>query len=305
MFDHALTVDVEDYFHVSALAEAFPPDSWDKQTLRAVNSTELLLDLFGERGIQATFFVLGWLAEREKGLVKKIHAQGHEVASHGYSHQLVYSQQPDVFREETLRSKSLLEDLTGAPVTGYRAASYSITQKSLWALDVLCELGFQYDSSIFPVYHDRYGIPNTPRAPYRLRTLQGHELVEFPISTVGLGSYSLPIAGGGYFRIFPYWFSRWGLQRSSHQTQSPFVFYLHPWEVDPGQPRVKTNWLSQFRHYTNLSRCENRLIKLMKDFSFTRMDKVLERCQLGAFDLSSIAAEDPVVQGLGESKHDA
>jgi polysaccharide deacetylase family protein (PEP-CTERM system associated) len=287
MIKHALTVDVEDYFHVAALADVFPPDTWGKQELRAVDSTLRLLDLFEERSVQATFFILGWVAERAPELVKRIHAAGHEVASHGYSHQLVYRQPPDEFRSETEASKKLLEDQIGAPIQGYRAASYSITRQNLWALDILCEAGFTYDSSIFPVYHDRYGIPNTPRKPYRLQTQSGQEILEFPITTTEIGGYKLPIAGGGYFRIFPYVFSRWGLRRAAQQTGSPFVFYLHPWEIDPDQPRVQTSLLSRFRHYTNLSRCERRLRQLTRDFSFTTMAQALETCTIEPYKLTT------------------
>lgn len=291
MTKHALTVDVEDYFHVAALADAFPPHTWDQQKLRAVDSTLRLLDLFEARNVKATFFILGWVAERAPELVKRIFAAGHEVASHGYSHQLVYNQTPEVFREETLRSKQLLEDQTGAEIKGYRAASYSITKRNLWALDILCEAGFTYDSSIFPVYHDRYGIPNTPRKPYRLETEAGQSIIEFPITTADVGGYKLPIAGGGYFRIFPYALSRWGLRRATRQTGSPFVFYLHPWEIDPDQPRVETSLLSRFRHYTNLSRCENRLRQLTHDFSFTTMADALQTCELANFKMTSSALE--------------
>ena len=277
---NALTIDVEDYFHVAALADNFPVESWAHQDIRATKSTERLLDNLQRRNIKATFFVLGWLAERQPSLVRRIHSDGHEVASHGYSHQLVYNQTPEVFRQETESSKKLLEDIIGSEVSGYRAASYSITRKNLWALDILCEAGFSYDSSIFPVYHDRYGIPDTPTTPYQLITPNGNSITEFPISTVDIRGYKLPIAGGGYFRIFPYALTRWGLKRANNQGNAPFVFYLHPWEIDPEQPRIKTTLLSRFRHYTNLSRCEARLNQLMDDFEFTTMANTLQNKQL-------------------------
>ena len=276
---HALTIDVEDYFHVAALAKQCPPETWDQQPFRVISNTYRLLDLLAERHIKATFFVLGWVAERAPEMVKRIHDEGHEVASHGYSHQLVYTQAPSVFRQETLRSKAFLEDQIGTAINGYRAASYSITRQNLWALDILAESGFTYDSSIFPVYHDRYGIPNSPRHPYRLETPSGRLINEFPITATRIGPYLLPIAGGGYFRIFPYLLTRWGLKRAAAQTGTPFVFYLHPWEIDPDQPRIKASALSRFRHYTNLSRCEKRLRTLTNDFAFTTIADALNQCQ--------------------------
>ncbi|WP_203141142.1 XrtA system polysaccharide deacetylase [Marinobacter mangrovi] len=271
---NALTVDVEDYFQVAALAEAVSRDDWDSMEYRVEANTDRLLARFEQHGIRATFFTLGWVAERSPALVRRIQAAGHEIASHGYSHQLIYNQTPEVFREETRRSKQILEDITGKRVTGYRAASYSITNESRWALDILAEEGFTWDSSIFPVHHDRYGMPGTPRWPHRLKTDGGHELAEFPLSTLQLPGYTLPIAGGGYFRLFPYWFSQWGLGQINRQSQ-PFVFYLHPWEVDPGQPRLKVKWLSRFRHYNNLDVCEARLEKLLRRFRFAPMSEVL------------------------------
>lgn len=271
---NALTIDVEDYFQVAALAEAVKYDDWPTMEYRVEANTNRLLALFDKANVKATFFTLGWVAERSPQLVRRIAEAGHEVASHGYSHQLIYNQTPEVFQEETHRSKAILEDILGAPVTGYRAASYSITNESRWALDILAEEGFTWDSSIFPVHHDRYGMPGTPRWPHRLVTDKGYELAEFPLSTLKLPGYTLPIAGGGYFRLFPYWFSRAGLGSINRQGK-PFVFYLHPWEVDPGQPRLDVKWFSRFRHYNNLDICEQRLAKLLHHFEFTTMSTVL------------------------------
>jgi len=264
---NALTVDVEDYFHVSAFAESINRDDWGNYPLRVEKNTGLLLNLFDEYQVKATFFVLGWVAERARGLVKEIAARGHEVACHGYSHQLVFDQSPDVFREETHRSKNLLEDIVQAPIRGYRAASYSITERSLWALDILAEAGFEYDSSIFPVRHDRYGIPDSPEFPHRLKTPKGRSLVEFPLSTARVFRYRLPVAGGGYFRLYPYALTKAGLAQVNRR-KSPFIFYLHPWEVDPDQPKISASWFSRFRHYNNLDKCESRLRSLMTDFQF-------------------------------------
>lgn len=276
MIRNALTVDVEDYFHVSAFAGSIRPDEWDSYPLRVVHNTQRLLELFGNCDVRATFFVLGWVAERVPELIREIAAQGHEVACHGYSHQLVYNQTPDEFRSETLRSKALLEDIIQAQVYGYRAASYSITQRSLWALDVLAEAGFSYDSSIFPVRHDRYGIPGSPEFPYVLKSPGGYPLVEFPLSTARVLGYRLPIAGGGYFRLYPYAMTRAGLRSVNRGADKPFIFYLHPWEIDAGQPRVAARWLSRFRHYNNLDKCEARLQRLMADFSFDTAHNVLK-----------------------------
>jgi len=273
---NALTVDVEDYFQVAAFARQIDPAIWDRIPLRVERNTQRLLDLFAEQGIRATFFVLGWVAERCPGLVRAIVEHGHEVACHGYSHQLIYGQTPALFRKETARAKACLEDQAQRPVLGYRAASYSITQRSLWALDVLAEFGFTYDSSIFPIRHDRYGIPGSPRWPYRLTTPNGGSLIEFPPSTFSLLGYRLPVAGGGYFRLYPYSFTRFALAQLNHVEGQPFIFYLHPWEIDPEQPRIPAGWLSTFRHYTNLSRCEARLRRLLRDFRFTTVREVLE-----------------------------
>ena len=280
MIRNTLTVDVEDYFHVSAFAESISRSDWNNHTLRVERNTHQLLDLFDERNVKATFFVLGWVADRVGGLIRELASRGHEVACHGYSHQLVYEQSPDVFREETLRSKALLEDIIQSPVRGYRAASYSITRRSLWALDILAEAGFEYDSSIFPVHHDRYGIPNAPKFPYQLTTPKGHSLLEFPLSTASLLGYRLPMAGGGYFRLYPYALTRAGLRQINNKANKPFIFYLHPWEIDVDQPRVPASRLSRFRHYNNLDKCESRLRKLMSDFQFTTTWDVLKDLDL-------------------------
>ncbi len=277
---NAITVDVEDYFHVAALAEVIKPEDWPNHDLRVEQNTHKILDLFDLYDVQATFFVLGWVAERCPDLVKEISRRGHEVASHGYSHQLVYNQTPDVFREETSRSKVLLEDIVQKPIRGYRAASYSITNESKWALDTLIELGFEYDSSIFPIRHDRYGIPDAPDYPHLL-TRDSGSIIEFPLSALNVFGYRLPVAGGGYFRLYPYWLTRMLLNQLARQTQRPFIFYLHPWEIDPDQPRVNASRLSRFRHYNNLDVCEQRLEQLLKDFEFTSVADVLNTMGFG------------------------
>ncbi|HLS82405.1 MAG TPA: XrtA system polysaccharide deacetylase [Steroidobacter sp.] len=268
---NAMTIDVEDYFHVTAFASTLDRAKWDSFESRVERNTRRLLDLFDEHGVKITFFVLGWVAERFPSLVCELHASGHEVACHGLTHELVYQQTPEVFRSETDRAKSLLQDLIGAPVRGYRAASYSITTASAWALDILADLGFEYDSSIFPVRHDLYGMRDAPRSPH---CVASGRLLEVPLTTVDIGGRRLPCAGGGYFRLFPYAFIRWCLRRVNAEGMSS-VFYLHPWEIDPDQPRFRDAPLkSRFRHYTNLERAENRLRRLLLDFRWGRMDEV-------------------------------
>lgn len=272
---NALTVDVEDYFHVSAFSNHIQRDEWHRYACRVETNTNVLLRMFDDAKVKVTFFILGWVAERYPALVREIASAGHEVACHGYSHELVYRQTPALFREESKRSKDILENIIQKPIKGYRAASYSITAKSTWALDILAELGFLYDSSIFPVRHDRYGMPGARREPHLLTTPAGHSLVEFPLSTLQAFRYRLPIAGGGYFRLFPYWFTRFALGRINKTDNLPFIFYLHPWEIDPDQPRVQAGWISRFRHYQNLDRCQQRLTALLQDFSFDTAEHVL------------------------------
>jgi len=272
---NVLTIDVEDYFHVAALSKQIKKSDWESLAPRVKDNTFKLLDDFDQYSSQATFFVLGWVAERFPEIVKEIDSRGHEVASHGYSHQLIYSQSRDAFKEETFRSKSILEDITGKEVKGYRAASYSITKKSLWALDVLYEAGFKYDSSIYPVHHDLYGIHGSPAEPHLLKTPSGGVLVEYPPTTYNFLSYTLPVAGGGYFRLYPYWLTRF-FYNSLNRHNKPFAFYLHPWEIDPGQPKVKTSLFSRFRHYNNLNVCQKRLNKLLSDYEFTNMNQMLD-----------------------------
>lgn len=273
---NAFTVDVEDYFHVAALASAIPRTSWETREFRVSANTERLLALLGERGVTGTFFVLGWVAERVPQLVRRIAGEGHEVACHGYSHQLIYTQSEEAFRDETRHAKHVLEDLIGEPVRGYRAASFSITPKSRWALDTLIDLGFEYDSSIFPVRHDRYGMPGATRSPGTVESPSGRKIVEFPMSTALFGGMPVPVSGGGYFRLLPYSFVRAGLRRINERDGMPFTFYLHPWEIDAEQPRVKVGLLSRVRHYTNLHRCEERLRRLLGEFRFTSMRRVLQ-----------------------------
>ena len=273
---NAFTVDVEDYFQVAALSSAISRESWPTRESRVERNTERILYLLAEKGVRGTFFVLGWIAERSPGLVRRIAGAGHEIACHGFSHQLIYRQSQAEFREETRRAKGLLEDATGNAVAGYRAASFSITRESLWALDVLIDLGFEYDSSIFPIRHDRYGIPGAAAEPGRVVAPSQRSLVEFPMAAATFCGLQVPVSGGGYFRILPYWVTRAGLRQINDRAGRPFTFYLHPWEVDPDQPRIKVGWFSRFRHYTNLDRCEARLRRLLGEFPFASMREVLQ-----------------------------
>lgn len=274
--ENAFTIDVEDYYQVEAFSGLVSRENWHSYESRVVNNTERILERLDEFDIKGTFFILGYVAKQHPEIVKSIAARGHEIASHGMSHKLVYNQDYDEFKKETFDSRSLLEDLCQQKVLGYRAATYSITRKSLWALDILAEAGFVYDSSIFPIRHDRYGIPDADTVPGRLRTPGGSTLVEFPISVVKTGLFNLPIAGGGYFRLLPYNLTRMGLRHINRRDQA-FMFYLHPWEIDPGQPVIPEAGLTtRFRHYVNIAQCHDRLGHLLNDFRFTTMRNVLE-----------------------------
>ena len=275
---NALTIDVEDYFQVNAFARHVKQEQWDSFPLRVDRNTRHILDMLDSFSIKATFFILGWVAERLPELVKEIHRRGHEIACHGYGHELIYVIGPERFRADIRRSKSLLEDQCGVPVNGYRAPSYSITKQSLWALDILVEEGFKYDSSIFPVLHDTYGIPDAERFPHTIRTGAG-ALVEFPLTTLpmqlGWKKMRLPIAGGGYLRLLPVGIIRRGIEKINRVEKQPAVLYFHPWEIDPGQPRIKAGWKSSFRHYLNLDKTEEKLAHLFNRFRFAPMKEVL------------------------------
>lgn len=291
---NALSIDVEDYFQVSAFERNICQADWGRYPLRVVANTCRILDILEEHDVKATFFVLGWIAEREPLLVRRIHSRGHEVASHGYAHQRVSSQTRREFREDICKSKHLLEDLTGESVKGYRAPSYSISLQTLWAFDELLEAGYAYDSSVFPVRHDLYGIPHWPRHPFTVvrddngywapetasarggENAEALKFPEVPITTLCIFGKNLPVAGGGYFRLFPYTLTRWGLNRINRSERRPFVFYLHPWELDPAQPRITNiSAKSRFRHYLNLHRTNRRFCRLLQDFAFGRVDHVM------------------------------
>jgi polysaccharide deacetylase family protein (PEP-CTERM system associated) len=332
---NALTIDVEDYFHIHAFSNVIRLEDWDSFEPRVESNTRHILDLLdshngpptAEHGHgakpRATFFLLGWVAERFPGLVKEIHARGHEVACHGYAHRRIFDQAREEFKEDVRRSKEVLENVTGTEVIGYRAPTYSINKHTIWALGILCELGFRYDSSIFPIKHDFYGFPEAPRFPFYIDFSNGnvlsqiknpkylHELkeditthnkkafssmphalcpmrdlsrdlfIEFPISTINLFGRNFPFAGGGYFRLFPYWYSRWGLVNINKNDSKPAVFYIHPWELDPEIPRfTHASRLSKFRTYVNLDKAERRLKLLLNEFRFCPLASFLPRINM-------------------------
>jgi polysaccharide deacetylase family protein (PEP-CTERM system associated) len=259
---NVLSVDVEDYFHVSAFSGVVRSSDWDRYPSRVEANTRRVLDLLQECGVQGTFFFLGWVAERRPALVREVAARGHEIGCHSYWHRLIYQQNAKEFREDTRRSKDVIEQAAGAALHGYRAPSYSITSGSLWALDVLAETGFTYDTSIFPIRHDVYGIPGAPRHPFRIATPSG-VIVEYPMTTFRLlGGPNFPVGGGGYLRLFPFWYTRLGLRRALAEG-IPLITYIHPWELDPWQPRLRGRLRSRLRHYGNLSHTQDRLRRLL------------------------------------------
>ena len=270
---NALTIDVEDYFQVSAFAPHIARADWPRLECRVEANVERILLLLADKGIHATFFTLGWIAERYPAMLRRVAAAGHEVASHGHAHLRASQQSRSEFLHDVALSKRILEQLTGQAVLGYRAPSFSIGAANLWAFDVLCEAGYRYSSSIYPIRHDHYGMPDAPRFGWHPRGAQG--VLELPVSTVRLGSRNYPAGGGGYFRLLPYPLSRWLLRRINSRDGQAGIFYFHPWELDPGQPRpAGLGWKTRFRHYLNLAQMEARLARLTSDFSWDRMDRI-------------------------------
>ena len=270
---HAMSVDVEDYFQVSAFEPYIVKDQWDSLEHRVELNTQRILDIFNQFNTKATFFTLAWVAERYPQVIKRIVAEGHELACHGYEHIRVTEQTPEQFRTDIRRAKNILENIAGMRVKGYRAASYSINEDNLWAHEVLYEEGFEYSSSIYPVKHDLYGIPNAPRFSYS--PLHDKAFKEIPITTIEFLNNNIPCGGGGFFRFYPYFFSRWALNNIAHKEKQSAIFYFHPWEIDPEQPRQKgIGFKTKFRHYLNLKRMEKRLRALLKDFKWDTMENV-------------------------------
>ncbi len=276
---NVLTVDVEDYFHASAFAPVAPRDQWPQFESRVVRNTDRLLEMFARAGARATFFVLGWVAQREAALVRRIAEAGHELASHSYWHRLVYDLTPAEFRQDLRQARDVIEQAAGVPVRGFRAPSFSVTRRSLWAFDVLAEEGYAYDASIFPIRHDRYGIPDAPRHPHWIERPAG-QVLELPGTTVCYGRFRLPI-GGGYFRLLPYELTRRAIRRLNASERQAAIFYVHPWEIDPDQPRLHASRLTRWRHYNQLGRTAARLERLLNDFQWNSVDAVLARPTAG------------------------
>jgi polysaccharide deacetylase family protein (PEP-CTERM system associated) len=269
---NAMTVDVEDYFHVAAFEDVIDRSSWESRECRVERNVDSLLELFQRRGVRATFFMLGWVAERFPTMLRRILAAGHELASHGFEHRRVTTQNRAQFAADVTATRRLLEDIGGRVVRGYRAASYSINASNLWALDVLQEAGYQYSSSIYPIKHDLYGMPDAPRFAFHFRP---GSILEIPVTTVRMFGRNWPCGGGGYFRLLPYSVSRRLIARVNRDDREPAIFYFHPWEIDPEQPRIGGASLrSRFRHYHNLPAVRERLERLLGDFAWSRMDEV-------------------------------
>lgn len=272
---NVLTIDVEEWFQVEALSGAINPDEWKNFRSRLLPTLLRILTLLGERKVKATFFVLGWVAERFPDLVLMIKQNNHEIASHGYAHQLVYKQDQKGFEEDARKSKEILEGITGEEVLGYRAPSFSIIPDCFWAYNVLSKLGIKYDSSIFPVKHLVYGVPNAPRFPFTINLDDGKKIMEFPLSTVRVFGHNLPVAGGGYLRLFPYAYTRWAIKKLNQQGRRAII-YFHPWEIDPHQPKQKVRLTNRIRHYANLSLMESRIGQLLNDFQFSSIKDIWE-----------------------------
>ncbi len=290
---NALTIDVEDYFQVSSFENHIRRIEWEGFAPRVAANTRRILDLLERHGVKATFFVLGWVARRHTKLVQEIHEAGHEIGSHGYWHRLIYQQTPKEFRRDLRQSRNVLADITGNGITAYRAPSFSITNQSIWALDILAEEGFSVDSSIFPVRHDRYGIPGAKSTMHAIETPSGH-IVECPPAIVRLGRWNLPVGGGGYFRLYPFGWTLRCLRGINHKRRRPFVFYIHPWEVDPEQPRLEAgSWKSRFRHRINLSSTESKFDRLLAKIRFGRLCDVIRQTGLEIDGSDGVEACEP------------
>ncbi|MBK1617393.1 polysaccharide deacetylase family protein [Lamprobacter modestohalophilus] len=284
---NALSIDVEDYFQVSAFEAHIHRDQWSQIDCRVERNINEILALLDEHQVRATFFTLGWIAERFPKLVRQMADQGHEVASHGYDHVRVTMQSRDAFARDIQHTKKLLEDTCACPITGYRAASYSINRTNLWAHEEILNAGHRYSSSVYPIHHDLYGIPDAPR--FAFRPLPGAELVEIPVTTVEIGKRRIPCGGGGFFRLYPYPISRWMINRVNAKEQQSAIFYFHPWEIDAGQPRLPNlPWKTRFRHYLNLDQTKQRLGALLRDFKWAPMNQVF-------FDKQQLIGDIPQV----------
>ena len=276
---NVLTVDVEEHFHVAAFYSSVSPESWGEQPSRIDRNLGRVLEILGSHGAKATFFILGWLAERRPELVRRIASAGHEIGCHTYAHQMVYSQDPDKFRSDLRRARQVLADAVQAPVTCFRAANFSIVHSTPWAIDIIAEEGFLIDSSIFPIHHDIYGMPDAPRFTHWHTTANGSAVFEFPASTIRRFGNNWGVGGGGWMRFTPYPFTRWALRQINEKEQMPAMVYFHPWELDPNQPRIPAPLRSRVRHYTNLATVEGKLHRLLTDFRFSTLTDVCGRLE--------------------------
>lgn len=273
---NGMSVDIEDWFQVGAFEKTIARDDWDGLALRVADNVARVLDLFAEAQVSATFFTLGWIAEREPAMMRRIANAGHEIASHGYDHARVFTLSPDEFARDIARTRTILEDTSGSAVTGYRAPSFSIDERTPWAHEILAEHGYAYSSSVAPVAHDHYGWREAPR--FAFRPVAGSALVEIPVTTAMLGKRRMAAGGGGFFRVLPYAFTRWAIRQVNHEEARPAAFYFHPWEIDPNQPRVENAPLrSRLRHYTNLDTMERKLARLCGEFAWERMDVLAQK----------------------------
>ncbi|MCF6216253.1 MAG: DUF3473 domain-containing protein [Emcibacter sp.] len=277
LIKNAMTVDVEDYFQVGAFENDIDRNDWESLECRVERNMDVILKMFDDHSVKATFFTLGWIAQRYPQVIRRITENGHELASHGMSHRRVSDQNRAAFLDDALSSRKLLEDMGGCAVKGYRAPSFSIGEENLWALDVLLEAGYHYSSSIYPISHDHYGMPSAPR--FVFKPINAQDFLEMPVTTVEVLGRKIPCGGGGYFRLLPYFISKAAMQRVNDKDQQACIFYFHPWEIDPGQPRQRQASLkSKFRHYTNLGVMESKIRKILAEFNWGRMDDIfLER----------------------------
>jgi polysaccharide deacetylase family protein (PEP-CTERM system associated) len=289
----AVSVDLEDYFHVEAFASQISRSRWGTLPSRVIRNTKRTLEVLDRGNCRATFFVLGWIAEREPKLIRELARAGHELACHSHLHRPLHTLRPSEFRDDLIRSRSAIEDAAGDRVVGFRAPTFSITEKSLWALEILAEEGFQYDSSIFPIHHDLYGMPDAPRWPHRRRLPAGQTIWEIPPSTVRMGKMNIPFAGGGYLRLLPMLFTRWAIRRTHHRDRQPVVVYFHPWELDPDQPRMTGSWRSRVRHYTGLGKTADRLEEILSRGNFQPLINLVRRLD---------GDSTPIVESMRDSR---
>ncbi|MGD9899903.1 MAG: XrtA system polysaccharide deacetylase [Calditrichaceae bacterium] len=275
MVHNILSVDVEDWYHPEALQHRFKRSAWEEQPQRVAKNIDMLLDLFAEKDLKATFFTLGWVAKHNPQMIKKIAAAGHEIASHGNSHRMLTKLTPDEFRQDLKESISILEDLSGQKIVGFRAPTFSVVKDTFWAWEIMLELGIKYDSSVYPIWHDRYGVADAPRFPYTAIEKNGRKLMEFPMPTLKLFGVNIPFGGGGYLRILPNWFTRYAIKRMNREN-APVIMFIHPWEFDIHQKRLNLGSIQTWRHYYNINNNSKKLAELLDEFSWTNFRSILE-----------------------------